>query len=136
MVSLNSRMECGNNSIAEWHFQNATYAAGQNANAGTKSLDYIHLITSDTARGRTTFRHFSRVCAGYMLCLSLAVFESCDRTAFGEFGFGIMLRQLYTELLRLPKGETVIRAKAIRIGYKESDEKSLKFTTLDNYGRF
>ncbi|MDE0424019.1 MAG: sulfatase-like hydrolase/transferase [Candidatus Poribacteria bacterium] len=41
--------------------------------------------------------------------------------------------QLYTEPLRLPKGETVIRAKAIRIGYKESDEKSLKFTTLDNY---
>ncbi|MDE0017341.1 MAG: chitobiase/beta-hexosaminidase C-terminal domain-containing protein, partial [Candidatus Poribacteria bacterium] len=36
--------------------------------------------------------------------------------------------QLYTEPLRLPKGETVIRAKAIRIGYKESDEKSLKFT--------
>ena len=28
--------------------------------------------------------------------------------------------QLYTEPLRLPKGETVIRAKAIRIGYKES----------------
>ncbi|MCY3552786.1 MAG: sulfatase-like hydrolase/transferase [Candidatus Poribacteria bacterium] len=40
--------------------------------------------------------------------------------------------QLYTEPLRLPKGETVIRAKAIRIGYKESDEKSLKFTVLDN----
>ena len=36
--------------------------------------------------------------------------------------------QLYTEPLRLPKGETVIRAKAIRIGYKESDEKSLKLT--------
>ncbi len=36
--------------------------------------------------------------------------------------------QLYTEPLRLPKGETVVRAKAIRIGYKESDEKSLKFT--------
>ena len=36
--------------------------------------------------------------------------------------------QLYTEPLRLPIGETVIRAKAIRIGYKESDEKSLKFT--------
>ena len=44
--------------------------------------------------------------------------------------------QLYTEPLRLPKGETVIRAKAIRIGYKESDEKSLKFTILDNSGRF
>ena len=40
--------------------------------------------------------------------------------------------QLYTEPLRLPKGETVIRAKAIRIGYKESDEKSLKFTVSDN----
>ena len=36
--------------------------------------------------------------------------------------------QLYTEPLRLPKGETVIRAKAIRIGYKESDETSLQFT--------
>ncbi len=35
--------------------------------------------------------------------------------------------QLYTEPLRLPKGETVVSAKAIRIGYKESDEKSLKF---------
>ena len=35
--------------------------------------------------------------------------------------------QLYTEPLRLPKGETVVRTKAIRIGYKESDEKSLKF---------
>jgi len=40
--------------------------------------------------------------------------------------------QLYTEPLRLPKGETVIRAKAIRIGYEESNEKSIKFTTLDN----
>ncbi len=30
--------------------------------------------------------------------------------------------QLYTEPLRLPKGETTVRAKAIRIGYKESDE--------------
>ena len=40
--------------------------------------------------------------------------------------------QLYTEPLRLPKGETVIRAKAIRIGYKESDEKSLTFTVSGN----
>ena len=40
--------------------------------------------------------------------------------------------QLYTEPLRIPKGETCIRAKAIRIGYKESDEKSLKFTVSDN----
>ena len=30
--------------------------------------------------------------------------------------------KLYTETLRLPKGETTIRTKAIRIGYKESDE--------------
>ena len=43
--------------------------------------------------------------------------------------------QLYTEPLHLPKGETVIRAKAIRIGYKESDEKSLKFTVSDNYSK-
>ena len=33
--------------------------------------------------------------------------------------------QLYTEPLRLPKGETTVRTKAIRIGYKESDENSL-----------
>ncbi len=36
--------------------------------------------------------------------------------------------QLYTKPLRLPKGETTVRAKAIRIGYKESDEKSLNVT--------
>ena len=36
--------------------------------------------------------------------------------------------QLYTGPLRLPKGETTVRAKAIRIGYKESDEKSLNVT--------
>lgn len=34
--------------------------------------------------------------------------------------------QLYTEPLRLPKGETTVRTKAIRIGYKESDENSLR----------
>ncbi|MDE0315990.1 MAG: sulfatase-like hydrolase/transferase [Candidatus Poribacteria bacterium] len=36
--------------------------------------------------------------------------------------------QLYTQPLRLPKGETTVRTKAIRIGYKESDEKSLTVT--------
>ena len=36
--------------------------------------------------------------------------------------------QLYTEPLRLPKGKTTVRSKAIRIGYKESDEKSLNVT--------
>ena len=36
--------------------------------------------------------------------------------------------KLYTDPLRLPKGETTVRTKAIRIGYKESDEKSLKVT--------
>ena len=40
--------------------------------------------------------------------------------------------QLYTEPLRLPKGETVIRAKAIRIGYKESDEKISKIHSFIN----
>ena len=33
--------------------------------------------------------------------------------------------KLYTEPLRLPKGETTVRTKAIRIGYKESDENIL-----------
>ncbi len=36
--------------------------------------------------------------------------------------------KLYTEPLRLPKGATTVRAKAIRIGYKESDEESLNVT--------
>ena len=34
--------------------------------------------------------------------------------------------QLYTEPLQLPKGETTVRTKAIRIGYKESDENTLR----------
>lgn len=38
--------------------------------------------------------------------------------------------QLYTEPLRLPKGETTVRTKAIRIGYKESEENSLCFTVI------
>ncbi|MDD9974153.1 MAG: chitobiase/beta-hexosaminidase C-terminal domain-containing protein, partial [Candidatus Poribacteria bacterium] len=33
--------------------------------------------------------------------------------------------QLYTDPLRLPKGETSIRAKAIRIGYRESEERTI-----------
>lgn len=33
--------------------------------------------------------------------------------------------RLYTEPLRLPKGKTTVRTKAIRIGYKESDENIL-----------
>ena len=35
---------------------------------------------------------------------------------------------LYTEPLRLPEGATTLRAKAIRIGYKESEEKTATFT--------
>ena len=38
--------------------------------------------------------------------------------------------KLYTEPLRLPKGETTIRTKAIRIGYKESDENILHARVL------
>ena len=33
--------------------------------------------------------------------------------------------RLYTDPLRLPKGETSIRAKAIRIGYSESEERTI-----------
>ena len=33
--------------------------------------------------------------------------------------------QLYTDPLRLPKGETSVRAKAIRIGYSESEERTI-----------
>ena len=33
--------------------------------------------------------------------------------------------QLYTDPLRLSKGETTVRAKAIRIGYRESEEKTI-----------
>jgi hypothetical protein len=36
--------------------------------------------------------------------------------------------QLYTEPLRLQEGTTTLRAKAIRIGYKESEERSSTFT--------
>jgi N-sulfoglucosamine sulfohydrolase len=36
--------------------------------------------------------------------------------------------RLYTEPLRLPEGTTTLRAKAIRIGYKESEEKTVTFT--------
>ena len=36
--------------------------------------------------------------------------------------------RLYTEPLRLSEGETTVRAKAIRIGYRESEEK-----TFSNY---
>ena len=36
--------------------------------------------------------------------------------------------QLYTEPLRLQKGTTTLRTKAIRIGYKESEERSSTFT--------
>ena len=38
--------------------------------------------------------------------------------------------KLYTEPLRLKKGETTIRTKAIRIGYKESDENTLQVKVL------
>lgn len=38
--------------------------------------------------------------------------------------------QLYTEPLRLAKGHITIRTKAIRIGYKESEENSLNFTVV------
>lgn len=38
--------------------------------------------------------------------------------------------KLYTEPLRLPKGETTIRTKAIRIGYKESGENTLQVKVL------
>lgn len=38
--------------------------------------------------------------------------------------------KLYTEPLRLPKGETTIRTKAIRIGYKESDENTLQVKVI------
>ena len=34
---------------------------------------------------------------------------------------------LYTEPLRLPEGETTVRARAIRIGYKESEETAATF---------
>ena len=33
--------------------------------------------------------------------------------------------RLYTEPLQLPKGETTVRAKAVRIGYQESDERAV-----------
>jgi hypothetical protein len=36
--------------------------------------------------------------------------------------------QLYTEPLRLPEGKTTVRARAIRIGYKESEESKTTFT--------
>ena len=36
--------------------------------------------------------------------------------------------RLYIEPVRLPEGETTIRAKAIRIGYKESEEVEATFT--------
>ena len=36
--------------------------------------------------------------------------------------------QLYTEPLRLQEGTTTLRTKAIRIGYKESEERSSTFT--------
>jgi hypothetical protein len=36
--------------------------------------------------------------------------------------------QLYSEPLHLPVGETTLRAKAIRIGYKESTESRATFT--------
>ena len=36
--------------------------------------------------------------------------------------------RLYTEPLRLPKGETTVRAKAIRIGYRESDENIMRLS--------
>ncbi len=38
--------------------------------------------------------------------------------------------QLYTEPLALPAGESVIRAKAIRIGYAESEERVGRFTVM------
>jgi arylsulfatase A-like enzyme len=37
--------------------------------------------------------------------------------------------QLYTQPLRLPPGTTTLRARAIRIGYKESDEVAATFTS-------
>jgi hypothetical protein len=37
---------------------------------------------------------------------------------------------LYTGPLRLPEGETSVRAKAIRIGYKESPERRATFTVV------
>ena len=36
--------------------------------------------------------------------------------------------QLYSEPLRLPPGRTAVRARAIRIGYRESEERSATFT--------
>jgi len=36
--------------------------------------------------------------------------------------------KLYTEPLRIPKGKTTVRTKAIRIGYKESDENTLNIS--------
>ena len=36
--------------------------------------------------------------------------------------------QLYTAPLRLPAGETTVRARAIRIGYGESKERAATFT--------
>ena len=38
--------------------------------------------------------------------------------------------QLYTDALRIPEGETTVRAKAIRIGYQESEEKTLRAKVL------
>jgi hypothetical protein len=35
---------------------------------------------------------------------------------------------LYTGPLRLPRGRTTVRARAIRIGYKESEESRATFT--------
>jgi hypothetical protein len=37
---------------------------------------------------------------------------------------------LYTEPLRLPVGQTTVRARAIRIGYKESKESKAIFTVI------
>ena len=38
--------------------------------------------------------------------------------------------RLYTEPIRIPKGETTVRTVAIRIGYKESEEKTLQLRVL------
>ena len=38
--------------------------------------------------------------------------------------------QLYTDPLRLSKGKTTVRAKAIRIGYRESEEKTIHLEVL------
>ncbi len=38
--------------------------------------------------------------------------------------------QVYTEPIRLPQGKTTLKVRAIRIGYRESDEKRATFTIL------